>query len=68
MDVQTKTTDSLISFGAAVVGAFFGRKAFSAGNIGKAATGIRNVGRVAKEKSDVRLVEQDVVDIAEFSS
>ncbi len=63
VDVQTKTTDSIISFGAAVVGAFFGRKTFSAGNISKAATGIRNVGRVAKEKSDVRLVEQDVVDL-----
>ena len=63
MDVQAKTTDSLVSFGVAVVGAFFGRKAFSASNIGKAATGIRSVGRVAKEKSDVQRVEQDVVDI-----
>ncbi len=63
VDVQAKTTDSLISFGVAVIGAFFGRKAFSAANIGKAATGVRSIGRVAKEKSDVRRVEQDVVDI-----
>ena len=63
LDVQAKTTDSLVSFGAAVVGAFFGRKAFSSANITKAATGIRSVGRVAKEKSDVQRVEQEVVDI-----
>lgn len=65
LDVRTKTTDSIISFGVAVVGAFFGRKAFSATNIGKAATGIRSVGRVAKEKSDVKRMEQEVSDIQE---
>lgn len=62
-DVQTKKTDSLISFGVAVVGAFFGRKSFSATNIGRAATGMRSIGRVAKEKSDVQRVAQDVAEI-----
>jgi hypothetical protein len=62
-DVQTKTTDSIISFGAAVVGAFFGRKTFSAGNVSKAATGMRNVGRVAKEKGDVKRAEQAVLEV-----
>ncbi|MFT5727997.1 MAG: hypothetical protein ACI8PB_002148 [Desulforhopalus sp.] len=61
-DVQSKTTDSIISFGAAIIGAFFGRKALSATNISKAATGMRNVGRVSKEKSDVKRAEQAVVD------
>lgn len=61
-DVKSKTTDSIISFGAAIVGAFFGRKALSATNISKAATGMRNVGRVSKEKSDVRRAEQAVLD------
>ena len=64
-DVQSKTTDSLISFGAAIVGAFFGRKALSATNISKAATGIRNVGRVGKEKNDVKRAEQEVLDVQE---
>ena len=63
VDVTTKTADSLISFGVAVVGAFFGRKAFSAANIGKAATGMRSVGRVAKEKTDVKRVEESVEEI-----
>ena len=62
-DVQSKTTDSIISFGAAIVGAFFGRKKLSATNIGKAATGMRNVGRVSKEKSDVKRAEQAVLDV-----
>jgi len=62
-DVRSKTTDSIISFGAAIVGAFFGRKALSATNISKAATGMRNVGRVSKEKSDVKRAEQAIVDV-----
>ncbi len=62
-DVRAKTTDSLVSFGLAVVGAFFGRKTFSAANIGRAATGMRSVGRVAKEKGDVQRAEQDVAEI-----
>ena len=61
VDVKTKTTDSLISFGVAVVGAFFGRKALSASNISKAATGMRSVGRVAKEQSDVKRAEETVM-------
>jgi len=63
IDVKTKTTDSLISFGVAVVGAFFGRKVLSATNIGKAATGMRSVGRVAKERGDVTRAEAVVVDL-----
>ena len=61
VDVKTKTTDSLISFGVAVVGAFFGRKALSVSTIGKAATGMRSVGRVAKERSDVKRAEEKVL-------
>jgi len=63
VDVKTKTTDSLISFGVAAVGAFFGRKMLSASNIGKAATGMRSVGRVAKEKGDVTRAEKVVVEL-----
>lgn len=65
VDVRTKTTDSLISFGVAVVGAFFGRKALSASTISRAATGVKSVGRVAKEKSDVRRAEEEVLEVQE---
>jgi hypothetical protein len=63
VDVKSKTADSLVSFGVAVVGAFFGRKAMSAANIGRAATGVRSVGRVVKEKSDVKRAEEEIAEI-----
>ncbi len=63
IDVQAKTADSLVSFGVAVVGAFFGRKAMSAANLGRAATGVRSVGRVVKEKSDVKRVEEEILEL-----
>ena len=63
VDVRSKTTDSLISFGVAVVGAFLGRKALSASTIGRAATGVRGIGRVAKEKSDVQRAEDNVEEL-----
>jgi hypothetical protein len=42
-----------ISFGATVLGAFLGRKKFSAANIGKATTAARGVGRSIKDSQDV---------------
>lgn len=53
-DVSAKKTDTILSFGAAVVGAFFGRKALSATTITRAASSIRKMGRVSKEKQDVK--------------
>ncbi len=63
VDVQSKTADSLISFGVAVVGAFFGKKTMSAANLGRAATGVRSVGRVVKEKSDVKQAEEEIEEL-----
>ncbi len=62
-DVQVKTADSLISFGVAVVGAFFGKKTLSAANLGRAATGVRSVGRVVKEQSDVKRAEEEIEEL-----
>ncbi|MDP1570318.1 MAG: hypothetical protein Q8L86_09960 [Vicinamibacterales bacterium] len=42
-----------VSFGAAVLGAVFGRKAVSASSIGKATTAARGLGRVGREARDV---------------
>jgi hypothetical protein len=42
-----------ISAGAAILGAFFGRKTLSAGNLGRSTTALRGVGRAAQEKEDV---------------
>jgi len=62
-EVAAKTTDTVISFGAAVLGAFLGRRAVSAATVSKAATGMRNVGRVAKEKGDVQRAEVEVQEL-----
>ncbi len=59
-DVQLKTTDTFLSFGSAILGAFLGRKTLSAGNISKASTGIKSVGRISKEKADVKRAEEKV--------
>ena len=53
-DVTAKTTDTLLSIGTAVLGAFFGRKALSSTTITRTAGGIRKAGQVAKEKGDVQ--------------
>ena len=42
-----------ISAGAAILGAFFGRKTLSAGTIGRSTTAMRGVGRAAREREDV---------------
>jgi len=49
-----------MTFGATVLGAFFGRKTLSAGNISRAATAARGVGRSMKESSDVTRAEENV--------
>lgn len=62
MDVQTKTTDTVLSFGVAVVGALFGNKTLSTTNASKVAAGMRKAGRVAKEKADVRRAQENVAE------
>jgi hypothetical protein len=49
-----------LSFGATVLGAFLGRKAVSAGTLGRATTAARGVGRSMKETSDVARAEENV--------
>jgi hypothetical protein len=49
-----------ISLGATVLGALFGRKAVSAGSIGRATTTARGMGRSMKEAADVRRAEETV--------
>ena len=56
-DVSAKTTDTILSFGTAVLGAFLGRKAMSSSTMTRTASGIRKAGRLSKEKDDVRRAE-----------
>jgi len=48
-----RQTDTLISVGATILGAFFGRRAISTGTIGRASTAARGYGRMSKERADV---------------
>jgi len=49
-----------ISFGATILGALFGRKTVSTGTIGRATTGMRGLGRAARQKEDVELAKKEV--------
>lgn len=60
-----KTTDTLISIGSSILGAFFGKSALSRTNIGKAASGIKNASKVLKERKDVKFVEAEIEEISE---
>ncbi len=64
-DVSAKTTDTILSFGTAVLGAFFGRKAMSSSTMTRTASSIRKAGRLAKEKDDVSRAEKAVAQVEE---
>lgn len=53
-------TQTMLSMGAAALGALFGRKAVSAGTLGRATTAARGVGRSMKEAEDVRRAQENV--------
>jgi hypothetical protein len=49
-----------MSFGTTILGALLGRRKVSSGNLGRAATSMRGVGRTMKESSDVGRAEETV--------
>jgi len=55
--------DSVISIGSTLLGALFGRKAFSVTNVGKAATAARGVGRAAEQRSDIGRANETLEDL-----
>lgn len=52
--------DTLISLGSTLLGAFMGRKAVSAGTVGKAATTMRSAGRAMNQSGDVTRAQETV--------
>ncbi len=64
-DVTTKTTDTVLSFGMTLLGAFLGKKRVTRSTASRASTGIRNAGRVLREKEDVRRAEEKIARIEE---
>ena len=61
---STTTTDTLISIGTSLLGAFFG-KSSSASTIGKVASSARGAGKILKEKNDVKYVENEINQLQE---
>jgi len=59
-DVSAKTTDTIVSVGLAIFGAFFGRKSSS---MSKGATALRKGQSVFKEKNDVKNVQKKIADV-----
>ena len=50
---QQQTVQTAISVGATVLGALFGRKMTSVGNLGRATTAMRGAGRTMRERGDI---------------
>ena len=55
-----KTTNTLISIGSSILGAFFGKSVLSKTNIGKVARGAKGASAILKERSDIKFVEEDI--------
>jgi hypothetical protein len=57
---RDKKAQSVISIGATLVGALFGRKLASSRNVGRATTAARSLGRAASERGDIARAEERV--------
>jgi len=62
---SSKTTNTLISIGTSLLGAFFGSKVLSKTNMGKVARSARGASSILKERSDVKFVEEDILSVNE---
>jgi hypothetical protein len=59
-DVRQAGMQTAISLGATLLGAFMGRKTFSAGTIGRASTTMRTGMRTAKERTDIAAASENL--------
>jgi hypothetical protein len=56
---QQQTVSTILNIGSSVLGAMFGRKLGTAANVGKAASSIRDAGKIAGKKGDVAVAEEN---------
>lgn len=59
-EATSRTVESVISFGASILGAFVGRKTMSSQNISKIGTSIRSAQRTMKARNDIGIAEDSV--------
>ena len=58
-EVKQKGIETAISIGSAILGAFLGRKSFSATTASRSAQGVRSAGRLLKEREDVQQAREE---------
>jgi hypothetical protein len=56
--LTAKKVETAISFGTAIIGAFLGRKAVSAGSAGRLGTAVKSAGRLQKESMDAARAQE----------
>lgn len=61
--VKSQTMNSMLTIGTSLLGAFMGRKAVSATNVGRIGTAARSAGRIGKEKADVARAEETAASV-----
>ena len=57
--MKHQATQSAISIGASILGALFGRKVLTKGNVSKAGTAARSAGRASQQKADIERAKAD---------
>ncbi len=62
---SSTTTDTIISIGTSILGAFFGRSLLSKTNMGRVASSARKAGKIVKERQDVKYVQEEIEEIQE---
>ncbi|MBS9782525.1 MAG: DUF853 family protein [Arcobacter sp.] len=62
---NSTTTNTLISIGTSILGAFFGKSLLSKTNISKVARGAKGASKILKEKNDIKFVEQEIANLNE---
>jgi hypothetical protein len=60
---RTQKMQTVVSLGATVLGALFGRRAASVGTVGRAATTMRGMARTAREKGDVERAMENLEEL-----
>ena len=65
LQATSTTTDTIISIGTSLLGAFFGNSVINKTNIGKVATSAKGASKILKERNDVKQVENEILELQE---
>lgn len=63
IQATSTTTDTIISIGTSLLGAFFGNSVINKTNIGKVATSAKGASKILKERNDVKQIENEILEL-----